>query len=69
MARRTRRKSLAAQTFELEIVAPQVIAHRIARMAGAPDLNKAAESILAKGMAPIHRRAVANAKRLRRLRP
>jgi len=129
MATRRRRtaKSLAAQTFELGIAAPQVIAHRMARMARADasaldraefhrmsaeklaaineawtamvsetllenqklalrfmqslwwpwmrpfttramprQLNRAAVSILGKGMAPVHRRAVANAKRLGR---
>ena len=33
--RRRRTKSLAAQTFELGMAAPQVIAHRMARMAAA----------------------------------
>ena len=129
--RRRRRKSLAAQTFELGLVAPQVIAHRVARMASAGtspsardqaefhrmgiekitaaseawtamatqaflenqkfalsfmqslwfpwmrrptvnsasrQLNKAAEAILGKGLAPVRRRAVANAKRLGRIR-
>ena len=33
--RRRRSKSLAAQSFELGVVAPQVIAHRLARMAAA----------------------------------
>lgn len=134
MAARRRRKSrsLAAQSFELGIAAPQVIAHRLARMAGAGTspsardraefrrmgiekiaamneawtamatqaflenqkfaltfmqslwfpwmrpaptvksvsrrLNKATERILGKGMAPVRRRAVANAKRLGRVR-
>ena len=117
-------KSLAAQTFELGIAAPQVIAHRVTRMADRAEfqrmgtekiaavneawtamatqailenqklalrfiqsfwfpwlrptptvksvsrqLNRAAVEILGKGMAPVRRRAVANAKRLRRIRP
>lgn len=130
--RRRRRKSLAAQTFELGMVAPQIIAHRVARMAAAgaspsardraefhrmgfekvaavneawtamasqvflenqklamtfmqslwfpwirpaptvesvsSQLSKAAVNILGTGMAPVHRRAVANAKRLGRRR-
>ena len=130
--RRRRTKSLAAQTFELGMAAPQVIAHRMARMAAAGTplsardraefqrmsieklaaineawsaiagqafiesqnfglmlmqslcfpwmrpaptaksmsrhWNRAAASILGKGMAPLHRRAVANAKRLRRIK-
>ena len=125
-----RRKSLAAQSFELGIAAPQVVAHRLARMASAGaspsardraefhrmgsekvaafneawaamaaqalleqqkfavtlmqslwfpwlrpaptaksvsrQLNSAAAAILGKGMAPVRRRAVANAKRLGR---
>jgi hypothetical protein len=125
MAIRRRRKSrsLAAQTFELAIAAPQVVAHRLARpdraelhsmriekLAAANEawtamatqavlenqklalrfvqslwfpwlrptptvksvsrqLNRAAAEILGKGMAPVRRRAVANAKRLRRARP
>ena len=128
--RRRKSKSLAAQTFELGMAAPQVIAHRVARMASAgasPSardraefhrmgiekiaaaneawtamatqvfvenqkialtfmqslwfpwmratptvksvsrrLNRAATGVLVKGMAPIRRRAVANAKRLGR---
>jgi hypothetical protein len=125
--RRRKSKSLAVQTFELGMAAPQVIAHRVARMAGSPSardreefrrmgiekiaavneawtamatqafvenqklalsfmqslwfpwmrptptatsvsrqLNRAAVSILGKGMAPVRRRAVANAKRLGR---
>ena len=129
--RRSRKsKSLAAQTFELGIAAPQVIVHRMARMASAgaspsardraefqrmgvekivaaqeawtamaaqaflenqkfalsfmqslwfpwmrpaptaksvsKQLNRAAASVLGKGMAPVRRRAVANAKRLGR---
>jgi hypothetical protein len=128
--RKRKSKSLAAQTFELGIAAPQVIAHRVARMASAGkalsahdraefhrmgmekiaaaneawtamatqaflenqkfaltfvqslwfpwlratptvksvsrQLNRAAVRILGKGMAPVRRRAVANAKRLRR---
>jgi hypothetical protein len=128
--RRRKSKSLAAQTFELGMAAPQVIAHRVARIASAgtspsardraefnrmgmekiaalneawaamatqaffenqkfalrfmqslwfpwmrasPDsksvsrqLNQAADAILGKGLAPIRRRTVANAKRLGR---
>lgn len=132
MATRCRRKkSLAAQTFEIGIAAPQVVAHRLARMASAGaspsaldraefrrmgiekiaavneawtamatqaffenqkfaltfmpslwfpwmrptptvksvsrQLNRAAVGILGKGMAPVRRRAVANAKRLGRI--
>lgn len=131
--RRSRKlKSLAAQTFELGIAAPQVIAHRVARMASAGaspsardraefrrmgiekmaavneawaamvtqaflenqkfaltfmqslwfpwmrptptvksvsrQLNRAAVGILGKGMAPVRRRAVANANRLGRIK-
>src|SRR5687768_12009611 len=130
--RRRKSKSLAAQTFELGIAAPQVIAHRLARMASAgaspsardraefrrmgiekmaaaneawtamatqallenqkfalefmqslwfpwmrptPTVksvarqwSRAAQGILGKGMAPVRRRAVANAKRLGRIR-
>ena len=132
MATRGRRKSksLAVQTFELGIAAPQVIAHRVARMASAGtspsaadraefrrmgiekmaavneawaamavqafvenqklaltfmqalwfpwmrptpksvsrQLNRAAMGILGKGVAPARRRAVANAKRLGRIK-
>ena len=128
--RRRRSKSLAVQTFELGIAAPQVIAHRMARMAAAGpspsardraefhrmgiekvaaaqeawtamatqavlenqklalsfmqslwfpwmrptptaksvsrQLNRAAAGVLGKGMAPMRRRAVANAERLGR---
>ena len=128
--RRRKSKSLAVQSFELGIAAPQVIAHRVARMASAGkspsardreefrrmgiekiaavneawtamatqaflenqklaltfmqslwfpwmrptpsaksvsrQLNRAAVGILGKGMAPVRRRAVANAKRLGR---
>jgi hypothetical protein len=133
MATRRRRasKTLAAQAFALGIAAPQVIAHRVARMASAGaspsprdraefrrmgiekmaaaneawtamatqaflehqkftlsfmqslwfpwmrptptvksvsrQLNRAAVDILGKGMAPVRRRAVANAKRLGRI--
>lgn len=132
MATRCRRKkSLAAQTFEIGIAAPRVVAHRLARMASAGaspsaldraefrrmgiekiaavneawtamaiqaflenqkfaltfmqslwfpwmrptptvksvsrQLNRAAVGILGKGMAPVRRRAVANAKRLGRI--
>jgi len=125
--RRSRRsKSLAVQTMELGVAVPQVIAHRVARMAiaGASpsardrkelrlmgtekvaaineawnamaveafranqrltlsfmqslwfpwvhpkrrQLSNPALDILAKGMAPVRRRAVANAKRLGRLK-
>ena len=128
--RRRRSKSLAAQTVELGFAAPQVVMHRLARMAaagGAPSardraefhrmgaekiaaaseawtemasqaflenqkfaltmmqslwfpwmrptpksvsrqLNRAAVSILGKGVAPVRRRAVANAKRLGRIK-
>ena len=132
LRRRRKSKSLAAQTFELGIAAPQVIAHRVARMASAgaspsardraefhrmgiekiaaaneawiamaaqtflenqkfaltfmqslwfpwmrgtptvksaaKQLNKAAAAVLGKGMTPIHRRAVGNAKRLGRIK-
>ena len=116
----SRKKSLAVQSVELGIAAPQVIAHRMARMgdhkemhrmgtekllaAGeawnamalqamlenqklalsmmqsfwfpwtrptkslSSQLNQAGTAILGKGMAPIRRRAVANAKRLNRLK-
>ena len=128
--RRRRSRSLAAQSFELAIAAPQVIAHRLARMAGAGKspsardraefrrmgiekiaaaneawiamatqaflenqkfaltcmqslwfpwmrpaptaktvarrMNRAATGILRKGIAPVRRRAAANAKRLGR---
>lgn len=118
--RKRKSRSLAAQTFELGIAAPQVIAHRIARMASAgtslsardrtefhrmgmekiaafseawaamatqafvenqrfalrfmqsfwlprSELNRAAARTLGKGLAPVRRRAVANAKRLGRV--
>lgn len=129
--RKRKSKSLTAQTFELGIAAPQVIAHRVARMASAGtslsardraefhrmgiekiaavneawtamatqaflenqklaltfmqslwfpwmrptptvksvsrQLNRAAVGMLGKGMAPVRRRAVANAKRLGRI--
>lgn len=100
MARRRPRKSrsLAAQTVELGLAVPQVIAHRLARMDGkefrrmgtekvaafseawtamafetmrslwfpwSPRRSRrAALRILTKGVAPVRRRAVANAKRL-----
>jgi|SRR5689334_20492467 len=128
--RRRKSKSLAAQSFELGMAAPQVIAHRVARMASAGrspsardlaefhrmgiekiaaaneawtamatqaffenqklaltvvqslwfpwirptptaksvsrQLNRAAAAVVGKGMAPVRRRAVANAKRLGR---
>ncbi|HEX5662531.1 MAG TPA: polyhydroxyalkanoate granule-associated phasin [Xanthomonadaceae bacterium] len=131
-ARRTRRsKSLAVQTMELGVAAPQVIAHRLARMAlagaspsardrkelrrmgtekvaalneawsamaleafqanqrlalsfmqslwfpwvqpkrrpsASRQLSNAALGIFGKGMAPVRRRAVANAKRLGRIK-
>jgi hypothetical protein len=111
--RRRRSKALAAQTVDLAFAVPQVIAHRVARMAdqqemhrmgtekfaafgeawtamaleawlanqkfalsfmqsallpGTRQLNKAALDILASGMTPIRRRAVANARRLGRPR-
>ena len=130
--RRRRRNTLAAQAFALGIAAPQVVAHRLARMAAAGaspsardraefrrmgmekmaagkeawtamatqavlenqkfalsfmqslwfpwmrpaptaksisrQLNRAAVEILGKGIAPVRRRAVANAKRLGRPR-
>ena len=130
--RRRKSKSLAAQTFELGIAAPQVIAHRVARMASAGtslsardraefqrmgmekiaavneawtamaaqaflenqkfaltfmqslwfpwmrptptaksvsrQLKRAAVGTLGKGLAPVRRRAVANAKRLGRIK-
>jgi hypothetical protein len=131
MARRRRSKSLAAQTVALGMAAPQVIAHRMARMAAAGtspsardraefhrmgiekiaaaseawtamatqavlenqkialnfmqslwfpwmratpksfsrQLHRAGANILGEGMAPVRRRAVANARRLRRIRP
>jgi hypothetical protein len=132
LRRRRRSRSLAAQSFELGIAAPQVIAHRIARMAlagaspskrdrtefhrmglekiaaaneawtamaaqsllenqkfaltfmqslwfpwmrptptvksVARELHKATDAVLREGMAPIRRRAVANAKRLARIK-
>ena len=116
----SRKKSLAVQSVELGIAAPQVIAHRLARMdsaefqrmgfekfaaAGeawtamatqaflenqkialglmqsfwfpwmrpapkslATQMTQATQAILGKGMAPVRRRAVANAKRLRRIK-
>jgi hypothetical protein len=120
--RRTRRsKSLAVQTMELGVAVPQVIAHRVARMAlvgaspsardrkelrrmgtekvaaateawtamaleafrqslwlpwaflkrrqsASRQLSNAALGIFGKGMAPVRRRAVANAKRLGRIK-
>ena len=109
--RRPRRsKSLAVQTMELGVAVPQVIAHRVARMAiagaspsardrkelrrmGSEKVAAASEAwnamalealranqrltlsfmhaawdIFGKGMAPVRRRAVANAKRLGRAR-
>jgi hypothetical protein len=111
--RRRRSKALAAQTVDLAFAVPQVVAHRVARMAdqqemhrmgtekfaafgeawtamtleawlanqkfalsfmqsallpGTRQLNKAALDILASGMTPIRRRAVANARRLGRPR-
>ena len=41
--RRRRRRSLAAQTFELGVAAPQVIAHRLALMASAGAFPSALE--------------------------
>jgi hypothetical protein len=116
----SRKKSLAVQSVELGIAAPQVIAHRLARMDGAEfqrlgfekfaaageawtamatqaflenqklalglmqsfwfpwmrpsqksvatQMHRATQEILGKGMAPVRRRAVANAKRLNRLK-
>jgi len=111
--RRRRPKSLAAQTVDLAFAVPQVVAHRVARMAdrqemhrmstekftafgeawsamaletwlaqqkmalsfmqsfwlpGTRQINNAAMDILASGMTPIRRRAVANARRLGRPR-
>ena len=113
--RRRRSKPLAAQTVDLAFAVPQVLAHRIGRMAvgnsseltrmstekfaafgeawsamaleawlanqkfalsfmqsallpGTQQLNNAALDILASGMTPIRRRAVANARRLGRPR-
>lgn len=114
--RRRRSKALAAQTVDLAFAVPQVVAHRVARIAmggnsaeltrmstekfaafgeawsamaletwlanqkfalsfmqsallpGTRQLNDAALDILAKGMTPIRRRAVANARRLGRPR-
>ena len=130
--RRRKSKSLVAQSLELGIAAPQVIAHRVARMASAGtspsardraefhrmgiekiaaaneawtamatqaflenqelaltfmqalwfpwirptptvrsvsrQMNRAAVGILGKGMAPVRRRAAANAKRLGRIK-
>ena len=97
---RRRRKSAATKAFELSIAAPQVIAHRTARMLaaganpGARDRlemqRMATEKVFAfwesmhamwwasvltpwsaakiaeKGLAPLHRRTKANARRLRR---
>lgn len=132
LRRRRKSRSLAAQTFELGMAAPQVIAHRLARMAAAgaspsardcaefqrmsiekiaaaneawtamaaqtflenqkialslmqsmwfpwmhrtPTVksvsrqwNRTAARVAGKGMAPIRRRAVANAKRLGRIK-
>ena len=116
----SRKKSLAVQSVELGIAAPQVIAHRMARMDPAEfqrmglekmaaageawtamatqaflenqklamslmqsfwfpwmrpartslstQVNRATEAILGKGLAPVRRRAVANAKRLGRIK-
>ena len=118
--RRRRSKSLAAQTLELGMAAPQVIAHRMARMDAAEfqrmgtekmaaageawvamatqafvenqklalsfmqsmwfpwmrptpksvsrQINQATAAILGKGLAPVRRRAVANARRLSRIK-
>ena len=118
--RRRKSRSLAAQTVELGIAAPQVIAHRLARMDSAEfqrmgfekfaaageawsamaaqaflenqklalsfmqsfwfpwmrptpksvttQMNQATQAILGKGLAPVRRRAVANAKRLGRIK-
>ena len=116
----SRRKSLAVQSVELGIAAPQVIAHRMTRMDPAEfqrmglekmaaageawtamaaqaflenqkiamsfmqslwfpwtrptpkslsrQVNQATAAIVGKGLAPVRRRAVANAKRLGRIR-
>jgi hypothetical protein len=50
-------KSLAAQTVELGVAVPQVLSFMHAAM-----------GIFGKGMAPVRRRAVANAKRLGRVK-
>jgi hypothetical protein len=97
---RRRRKSAAVKAVELSLAAPQVIAHRTARMmaAGAnPSARDRREfqrmgtekvfafwesmnamwwaawmtpwstaKIMEKGLAPLHRRTTANARRLRR---
>jgi hypothetical protein len=97
-----RRKSAAVKAFELSIAAPQVIAHRTARMvrAGASPSARdrsefqrmgtekvfafwesmnamwwaawsapwSAAKIMEKGLAPLHRRTTANARRLRKRR-
>jgi hypothetical protein len=97
-----RRKSAAVKAVELSIAAPQVIAHRTARMlaaGGHPNARDrlefqrmstekvfafwesmtamymaawltpfSAAKIMAKGLDPVHRRATANARRLRRIR-
>jgi hypothetical protein len=118
--RRRKSRSLAAQTVELGIAAPQVIAHRMTRMDPAEfqrmgleklaaageawtamaaqaflenqkiamsfmqsiwfpwmrptskslpsQVSQATAAVLGKGLAPVRRRAVANAKRLGRIR-
>ncbi|HEX7218200.1 MAG TPA: hypothetical protein VF280_03190 [Burkholderiales bacterium] len=118
--RRRKSRSLAAQTVELGIAAPQVIAHRMTRMDPAEfqrmgleklaaageawtamaaqaflenqkiamsfvqsiwfpwmrptskslsrQVSQATTAVLGKGLAPVRRRAVANAKRLGRIR-
>ncbi len=79
------------QMWEIAVAAPEVVAHRTARMAksgptrssadrnelkrmtqekfeafGESAVSSAASRLLAKGLAPVRRRATANAKRLRR---
>ena len=87
MATRRPRKTppLARQAAELAVAVPQVIAHRLTRLAlsflrafGSPARPKASAAsatrrvgravtgIVQAGLAPVHRCAVANAKRLSR---
>jgi len=80
MSARRRAGSNAAKLAELGLAAPLVVAHRIARMALAGPLPSArdrlefAEMVIdkqvafAKGIAPVHRKAVGNARRLARTR-
>jgi len=84
---RRKAKSITTRAAELAVAAPQVVAHRVARMAVAgPALSERdrkefklmvaekqaaltqAIQAMAKVMAPVHRKAVANAKRLARTR-